>query len=132
VNGKALIDTDVFSYIIKRDSRARLYEDQLAGMMLLLSFMTVAELRLWVLQRRWGESRRADLEDAIARTVVLLPDDKTCRLWAELSSHRRRLGRPIGCGDGWVAATALRHNVTLFTHNGTDFADVPDLRIVCP
>jgi len=126
----ALLDTDVFSFFFKRDTRADFYEPALSGMQLCLSFQSVAELRLWALIRRWGDQRCGILEQAFTRYVVLPYDDALSHHWANLTSLRRRIGRPIECGDAWIAATALRHNAVLLTHNGSHYSDIPDLRIV--
>ncbi len=42
-----LLDTDVFSFLLKGDSRANAYSDLIQGHRLALSFMTVAELFQW-------------------------------------------------------------------------------------
>jgi tRNA(fMet)-specific endonuclease VapC len=125
-----LLDTDVFSFFFKRDTRSALYEPALAGSQLCLSFQSVAELRLWALVRRWGEPRRRSLESAFARYTVLPYDDRMSQHWAELTAHRRRIGRPIETGDAWIAASALRYDGTLLTHNAQHFSNVPNLRIV--
>ena len=41
-----LLDTDVFSFIFKQDTRAALYASHLAGAQACLAFQSVAELRL--------------------------------------------------------------------------------------
>jgi len=125
-----LLDTDVFSFVFKQDTRAALYRPALEGASLCLSFQTVAELRLWALVRRWGEARRQSLESTFKRYTVLPYDDAMSRAWADLTAHRRRLGRPIETGDAWIAASALRHDATLLTHNAKDYADIPNLRIL--
>jgi hypothetical protein len=73
-----LLDTDVFSYFFKRDSRAALYAPDVAAAQLCLSFQSVAELRSWSLIRNWGNPRRQSLEAAILRCVVL-PMTTICR-----------------------------------------------------
>lgn len=125
-----LLDTDVFSFALKQDTRAALYQQHLHGAQPCLSFQTVAELRLWALLRHWSPARREGLEGSISRCLVLPCDDGTTTQWARVCAHRRRLGRPIGCGDAWVAATALRHQLQLLTHNVTHYADSPDLLVV--
>lgn len=42
-----VVDTDVISFQFKGDSRASLYDPHLAGHILVVSFMSVAELDYW-------------------------------------------------------------------------------------
>jgi tRNA(fMet)-specific endonuclease VapC len=49
-----LLDTDVFSFLFKKDSRAALYTSDLDDAQPCLSFQAVAELRYWALVRHWG------------------------------------------------------------------------------
>ncbi|MEO6593791.1 MAG: hypothetical protein ABIP94_03465 [Planctomycetota bacterium] len=44
-----LVDTNVFSFLFKRDSRRDLYAEHLRERRLHLCFATVAELQLWAL-----------------------------------------------------------------------------------
>jgi predicted nucleic acid-binding protein len=59
-----VVDTDVFSFLFKNDSRAALYSPYITQGQLCLSFQTIAELRFWAMTRRWGEPRRRSLEKA--------------------------------------------------------------------
>jgi predicted nucleic acid-binding protein len=124
-----VLDTDVFSFFFKRDSRRAPYEPAIANTQVCLSFQSVAELRLWSLVRRWGDARRQSLEQAMARCIILPYDDRMSHAWATVTAERRRLGRPIETGDAWIAATALRHDATLLTHNARDYADIPNLHV---
>jgi predicted nucleic acid-binding protein len=56
-----VVDTDVVSFIFKNHPISRLYETDLAGCTLLISFMTVAELDRWAIQSKWGPARRHDV-----------------------------------------------------------------------
>jgi len=125
-----LLDTDVFSFFFKGDSRRQLYEADIRGHELCLCFQTVAEVKLWARLRQWGTARTQRL-DAVLRHYIVLPyDAKMVETWAEISAHRRALGRPIGCGDCWVAAAAVRHPIPLITHNLTDYQDIPGLTLI--
>jgi tRNA(fMet)-specific endonuclease VapC len=124
------VDTDVLSFTFRGDTRAELYRPHLTGKLLAISFMTLAELDQWALQRRWGAARRARME-AYLRTFVVYPFDRAlCLKWAEVSVDARRRGRPIQTADAWIAATALLHNLPLVTHNPSDYAGVPGLTLV--
>jgi tRNA(fMet)-specific endonuclease VapC len=125
-----LLDTDVFSFFLKRDTRREPYESHLRDVQVCLSFQTVAELRYWVFVRHWGEARRVSLEASIARCVVLPYDDAMTYIWAHVTDQRRLKGRPIACGDAWVAASSLRHNLPLLTHNAADYAGIAGLSVV--
>jgi tRNA(fMet)-specific endonuclease VapC len=125
-----LLDTDVFSYFFKRDSRAALYQQYLLQGQPSLSFQTVAEVRYWALVRHWGKARKDSLADTIGRYLILPYDEAMSRHWAEISAQRRQMGREIGCGDAWIASTALRHDAMLLSHNAKDFAGIRGLKLV--
>ncbi len=125
-----VVDTDVVSYLCKNDSRAPLYRPHLQGQLLPISFMTVAELEFWTVQRGWGSARRARLEQHL-RNVTMQPVSRDlCRVWGEVTAGARRKGRPIECADAWIAATALIHGVPLVTHNARDYAGVDHLTLI--
>ena len=125
-----VIDTDVLSFLYKRDTRARLYEPHLNDPPFIVSFMSLAELRRWALERSWGESRREELEDYLTRYLILHSDDQMCGRWAEAMYSARRRGRPVAPADAWVAATALLLDVPLITHNGTHYTGIDGLRVI--
>jgi predicted nucleic acid-binding protein len=125
-----LLDTDVFSLFFRRDTRSLLYDPDVRGKVRCLSFASVAELRFGAIVAGWQDRRRQQLEEAIARTVILHGDDLTVQHWAQTKAARQRSGRPIGSEDCWVAATALRHGLVLLTHNARDYSDIKDLQIV--
>lgn len=125
-----LVDSDVASFALRRDSRARLYERHLQGVAAAVSFMTVAELRLLPLQNDWGERRRAELEAHLARYAVLESDDDLCRWWARVRDEAFRRARPISPSDAWIAATALMNQIPLVTHNARHFANIPGLTLI--
>jgi len=125
-----VLDTDVLSFFAKPDSRASLYAPDLAGRYASVCFQTVAELRLWALLRRWGPARVAALDALLDRLIVLRYDALMAQCWAEITARRRHVGRPIECGDAWIAAAALRHDVALLTHNARHYLDIPDLKLI--
>lgn len=125
-----LIDTDVFSFFFKRDSRAQHYTPLLRDLTPCLCFMSVAEIKRWAIQRKWGTARRAALAEALRHYVILPFDAALTDAWAEIAAQRASAGKPIGCGDCWIAATAVRHGLPLITHNGAHYSGISGLSVV--
>jgi predicted nucleic acid-binding protein len=125
-----VVDTDVVSYLFKQDSRALLYQPHLQNRLVVISFMTVAELDRWVIERNWGAERRKKMEEHLRKFVVLPYDRNLCTKWAEVSDSARRNGREIQCADAWIAATAILHGVPLITNNRDDYIGVTGLTII--
>lgn len=128
--GIVVLDTDVWSFVFKRDSRAERYRLHLEGNVLCVSFQTVAELYQWAKTANWGEPRWARLREWLRRFEVLPYDDDTGQWWASIRAERERQGRPIAAQDAWVAACALRHGYPLVTNNPDDYAGVAGLKLV--
>src|SRR5262245_19783369 len=81
----AVVDTDVLSYLFKKDTRAACYQAHLIGLAAMLSFMTMAELDSWALRRKWGPTTVARLDRFVSRLTVIPPDRSLCRRWAEVT-----------------------------------------------
>src|SRR5216117_3639809 len=101
----AVVDTDVASFVFKRDTRAQLYRPHLLGKTLYISFMTLAELRRWALASSWGPAKLARLGHYLGRFNIVLVDLPLCQQWAEVMNTADRAGLPIGVADAWIAAT---------------------------
>ena len=123
----AIVDTDVVSMLFKGDSRAVAYRPHIMGRLLGISFMTLAELERWPLERNWGQARRFELTQYLARYVVLPVSRELCCRWAEVSFAARSKGRPIQTAGAWIAASALHYQVPLITHNRDDYEAVDGL-----
>jgi predicted nucleic acid-binding protein len=125
-----VVDTDVVSFTFKRDRRALPFRRHLLGRTLVISFMTLAELRAWPLIRQWGPVNRDRLTRHLGRYLVHYADDALCERWAEVSSQARAKGHPIDVADAWIAATALTLGVPLATNNPSDYAGLDGLTIM--
>ena len=125
----AIVDTDVVSMPFKGDNRALAYRPHITGRLLGISFMTLAELERWPLERDWGQRRKIELAQHLTRYVVLPVSRELCGKWAEVSFTAKRKGRPIQTADAWIAASALFYQVPLITNNRDDYSavDVLDL-----
>jgi tRNA(fMet)-specific endonuclease VapC len=126
----AVVDTDVVSLLFKGDSRARQYRSHISGRLLGISFMTLAELERWSLERNWGSARKADLAAHLISYTVLPASRELCATWADVSWQARRRGRPIQTADAWIAASALHYQVPLITNNGYDYRMIDGLELL--
>ncbi|MBI3830465.1 MAG: PIN domain-containing protein [Planctomycetes bacterium] len=126
---EALLDTDVASFMIKGDTRARDFELRLKGHVLYLSFMSLAELYRWPRQRNWGEVRTKVFLEKLNRFTVLPYRDMVCWQWAAIMDAP---GRPMPSADAWIAATALAYGLSLATHNRKDFEHIRGLNLIAP
>jgi predicted nucleic acid-binding protein len=124
----AIVDTDVVSMLFKGDTRALAYRAHIAGQLLGISFMTLAELDRWSLERNWGQVRKLDLAQHLTRYTPV--SREPCAKWAEVAFAARRKGRPIQTADAWIAASALHYQVPLITNNRDDYSSVNGLALV--
>lgn len=128
--GIRVIDTDVWSYLYKGRSEAKLYEPHLFGNILVISFQTQAELLRGAIAANWGVARRQHLESRLQRYVIEHSSYALSLLWATAIDNAKRNGRPIGAADAWIAATALHLDVPLISHNKSHFVGVDGLKII--
>lgn len=126
----AILDTDVVSILFKGDSRAHDYRRHIAGRLLGVSFMTLAELDRWSLERAWGERRKLELAEHLTHYTILPVSRELCLKWAEVSVAAKRKGRPIQTADAWIAASALHYQVPLITNNAIDYEMVEGLVVI--
>lgn len=124
---RLLVDTCIFSYILKGDTRAILYRKHLKDNLSCLSFISVAEVYQWALERNWGERRTTEMKAFMNQFSLIPHDDKLSWEWARVRTLK---GRPLPLNDAWVAATALRHDLPLVTHNRRNFENIPGLKLV--
>jgi predicted nucleic acid-binding protein len=73
-----VVDTDVASYIFNWHSVAQRFSDALRGSELILSFMSVAELRMGAISAGWGNRRRLLLERFMQGFKLVYADNNLC------------------------------------------------------
>lgn len=77
-------------------------------------------------------SRRDENERNLTRFLntqgvsVLLPDEQTTHVYADVYAGLRRQGTPIPTNDIWIAALAIQHDLILFARDA-DFDHVARL-----
>jgi tRNA(fMet)-specific endonuclease VapC len=67
-----------------------------------------------------GAWNRQQLEEFFSsrRVQRILVDERTAEHYAKISVDLKRKGLPIPTNDMWIAASALRHELALFTYDG--------------
>jgi tRNA(fMet)-specific endonuclease VapC len=127
----AVVDTCVVSFLFRGGPQAALYRPHLVGNIPVISFMTLAELYRWPLERGWGATRRRNLDTYLRRRYVVYPFNRAlCQQWAEATDGARRNGYTVPVADGWIAATALLYGIPLITNNPRHYEGIPGLRVI--
>jgi tRNA(fMet)-specific endonuclease VapC len=124
-----LLDTDVFSFLMKNDSRGNAYRPHIKNKTVSISFVTVGELYHWAEKRNWSPKHRQALEDRIKAVVVVPYDAQLCRVYGKLRASLPA-GVVVAANDLWIAACAVRHDIPLITNNRKHFERVPNLKFI--
>jgi predicted nucleic acid-binding protein len=125
---RAIADTSVF---VAQETGRELGElpEEIA-----VSVITAAELELGVLRATEPTARAIRLAtlSRVQATYPLLPvDPEVASCFARLASAELAKGRRLRRHDTWIAATALRHGVSVLTQDAdfSSFDDVPVLSV---
>lgn len=127
-----LIDTNVVSEWMKptADHRVIYWLAEAEEDRLHLSVATIAEIRFGI-EALPGGRRRQSLTAWLAHDLVerfdsriLGLDQSIAHCWGVMKGRARQLGRCLGDMNGWIAATAQVHHLTLVTRNLKNFANL--------
>jgi predicted nucleic acid-binding protein len=122
---KYLVDANVLSEPTKPSPERRVIEWLRAHEAdIAVDPIVLGELRFGILLLPKGR-KRTRLEqwfDAGVQSLLCLPwESDTGLKWAELLARLRRTGKAMPIKDSLIAATALTHDLTVATHNQSDF-----------
>jgi predicted nucleic acid-binding protein len=102
----------------------------LRGSELVVSFMTLAEMRQGALDANWGPRKRDVLEAYLSDFSVLHSDSLLCSTWAALRNESTPKGRQMSSADAWIAATALVLSTPPVTNNPKDYRHLDGLQLI--
>jgi tRNA(fMet)-specific endonuclease VapC len=126
-----VVDTDVASFVFKwHPEFAPRYVALIRGAELVVSFMTLAEMRQGALDANWGPRKRDVLEAYLADFSVLHSDNSLCSTWAAVRNESLRMGHPMSSADAWIAATALVLAAPLVTNNSKDYRHLDTIQLI--
>jgi predicted nucleic acid-binding protein len=96
-----------------------------------VSSITVGELHLGVLAATEVivlANRHRTL--SVVQQLTPLPiDEAVATAWALMIAQLRQAGRRMPINDSWIAATAIRHDLTVLTQDG-DYDAIPGLTTI--
>ena len=130
-----VVDTAVFGAELAPQSAslAQRYEPHLTGRVVVISFVTAAELRYGAARARWGDLKRRRLERLIAGATIVWPDERLVAAYVGLRVESAAMGHGLAGkvheADRWVAATALWLGIPLVAHDRI-FRGVPGLTLL--
>jgi predicted nucleic acid-binding protein len=117
--GPVVLDSDVASLAFRRRLAPTLAA-RLAGRVLCVSFVTLAEMTVWAEVRHWGPTNQAALRDWLGGLVRLPYDDEVARTWGRWASladepsvteavisERCHHVRSSRCGDRWISVGSI-------------------------
>jgi tRNA(fMet)-specific endonuclease VapC len=96
---------------------------------IVLCSIVVYELRHGAESSSDPRREHAKLDVFLAPFASIPFDDGCARKCAEIRRALERTGERIGPHDLQIAAVALRHNLTLVTHNTNEFSRIPTLSL---
>ena len=133
---KYLLDTNVVSEWVKprRDAGVARWLHEADEDELYLSVVTLAELQYGV-ERLGAGKRRDQLETWIREELterfagrVLAVEKRVADAWGKTMARCERAGKRMGVMDGFLAATAQVHELTLVTRDVAAFSEwLPDI-----
>jgi tRNA(fMet)-specific endonuclease VapC len=125
-----LLDTNVCIVHLRSPQSGPIYQ-RLAALGksdVVLCSVVVAELLYGAIHSK--SARNLAKVDAFLQLFQSLPfDDAAARIHADVREHLAKSGFPIGPHDLMIAATALRHGLTVVTNNTSEFTRVPCLTV---
>jgi tRNA(fMet)-specific endonuclease VapC len=124
-----LLDTDWVIDHFNRVEAATRRLRELEGQGLAVSIISIAELWEGVYFSKDPERSRGILEEFLSGVVILGIDEEVCKQFGQLRGSLRQRGRRIGDFDLLIAASALRHKLTLLTSNRRHFENIEGLRM---
>jgi len=124
-----LIDTDWVIDHFNGVTQVTLRLKELQPRGLGLSVVSAAELWEGAYFSRDAKRSQETLEGFLSGVDILGLDEEICKRFGQLRGAMRKRGQTIGDFDLLIAATALRHKLTLLTNNRKHFESIAGLEI---
>ncbi len=115
MSGSFLLDTNLIIAAINREPGVTTQLSESAGAT--ISVISEGEMRYGIAHSAFPDENLERFK-RIAERLTVLPVDIPVSKWYGYLKHRqRRRGLPVPDNDLWIAATAMRHELTLVTRD---------------
>jgi len=124
-----LLDTNILSAHLRHPAGLAHRFFQYSGR-LYTSSIVLAELFVWAYNRPDPTKLLGGIDELLAEEVSLLEYDRDCAdKFGQVRIQLRHSGVEVPSVDLFIASVALIYDMTLVTHNTTDFQNIPGLRL---
>ncbi len=124
-----VLDTNTVIYFFKGKGRVAERMLSRSPREVAVPVIVVYELEVGTAKLEASAKRRRLLDELVAGATILPFGIEEARIAARIRVELERAGMKIGPLDTLIAATALRHQATLVTHNLDEFARVRGLNV---
>lgn len=123
------VDTNTYTALGRGDKKVAMLISQATQVGLPITVL--GEIHFGILNGSQKETNRTLLERFLAngRVEILDINDATAKLYGEIATYLRQIGRSIQQNDIWIAALCKQYNYQLAT-NDTGFDNILGLEII--
>lgn len=115
MNGSYLLDTNIIIALLGQESAASAHYRQIS--VAFIPTVAVGELEFGARKSARTQENLQKLYEFIGKHAVLGCDLQAAQIYGELKNNLRLKGRPLPENDVWIAAIALRYDLTLATRD---------------
>ncbi len=124
-----LLDTNILSAHLRRPSGLAHRFFQYSGRLSTTS-VVLSELFVWAYNRPDPTKVLNAIDELLSQEVSVLDFDRDCaNEFGRIRIQLRRSGVEVPSVDLMIGSVALVYDLTLVTHNTTDFQNIPGLRL---
>ncbi len=123
--GNYALDTNIIIALFAKDPAVL---NRLAqGVATFVPHVVIGELYHGAYKSNRAVENLSRIDDFIVTNTILSGDSETAKYYGLIKDRLRRKGRPIPDNDIWIAASAMQHNLILFTRDA-HFGEVETLQ----
>ena len=119
------LDTNIVAAYFNQEQSI---QDHFQGITVFVPSIVIGELYFGAYQSQRIADNVKQIKDFVAITTILNCDAETGDQYGQIRLKLKAKGRPIPENDIWIAATALRYNLTLVTRD-EHFKEVDGLQL---